>query len=283
MIEIKTLEKIPFSEIANVFNAAFSEYFFPILFTEAQMEAKFLSEGGRLDLSVGIFDNEKLVGFILNFIDTINGEKVNYNGGTGVMASYRGKHLTSKMYEFILPILKANQVDKIILEVLTENVPAIKTYQNQGFKITKALNCFKGKLNGLIRHPLDDAFCISELRELNWNELQKFWDYQPTWQNSITTMNNLQQQNRCVGIEKDERIIGYIIYNPKLKKIHQMSVDKAFRNLGVGSRLLEYIFNIEQEDISFINIDGRMKNMKSFLEKNGLHNYTNQYEMELKL
>jgi ribosomal protein S18 acetylase RimI-like enzyme len=133
MLEIKTLESTTIEQITEAFNVAFTNYFFPIKFSEAQFEEKFATEGGRLDLSVGVFENEKLVAFILHFVDLKNGEKYIYNGGTGVIEAFRGNQLTYKMYDFISPILKVAKVDKMILEVLTQNTAALKIYETQGF------------------------------------------------------------------------------------------------------------------------------------------------------
>lgn len=280
MLKISTLENTTFWEIAETFNLAFSDYFFPIKFNEEQLKAKFSSEGGKLDMSVGVFENEKLVAFILHFEDLINGKKVIYNGGTGVIPEFRGNHLTAKMYEFILPKLKNEKAEKMVLEVLTQNLVALKTYQNQGFKITRELNCFKGKLNNFAFNNLHETSEIKELTEINWDLLQKFWDFEPTWQNSISTLNNLQKETICIGIEKENKLIAYMIYNPKIKRIHQIAVHQNFRNLGIGSRLLHFISKMEDGDISIINLDSRMENCKNFLEKRGFVNYTNQYEME---
>lgn len=281
-LNIRSLKNTTVKQITDCFNLAFSDYSLPIRFTEAQFENKFSSESIRLDLSVGAFDGDFLIGFILHFMDVRNGEKYIYNGGTGVVAEYRGSRLTTRMYDYIIPILKQNYVDKMVLEVFTDNTPAIKIYQHRGFRILRELNCFKGILK--LGDTIDEAqYQIVELDVLDWELLQSFWDSEPTWQSSISTINNIEAKVLSIGVYKQKLLVGYMIYLPTSRRILQLAIDKNYRRIGLGSLLLNYICHAENEDISFINIDTKISGMKFLLEHRGLENYINQYEMGLLL
>jgi len=114
--------------------------------TPAILQEKIDAEDVQLSKSAAIFINDKPKGFILHALRELNGEVLAYNAGTGIIPAYRGNKSTQKMYDFILPDLKSSGVKKIVLEVMEQNVAAIKSYLNSGFKKTGNLECFSGKV-----------------------------------------------------------------------------------------------------------------------------------------
>jgi len=62
-----------------------------------------------------------------------------------------------------------------------------------------------------------------------------------------------------------------------------MAIDPNHRNIGLGSHLLNRLSANETQGISIINIDSKTEHFKAFLEKRGLNNSFDQYEMERKL
>ncbi|RZL18198.1 MAG: N-acetyltransferase [Pedobacter sp.] len=82
---------------------------------------------------------------------------------------------------------------------------------------------------------------------------------------------------------ESERLLGYSIFNPKLKRVHQLSVDKNFRRKGIGRQLLAYISTNFGEEISVTNIDSSSKEISKFMANIGMKMYIKQYEMELTL
>jgi ribosomal protein S18 acetylase RimI-like enzyme len=280
LTSIKTLENISTEKIAEVFNLSFSDYAVPVFLTKEQLEDKCRSESVKPEFSAGAFEDNALIAFILHGFDKIDNRKIAYNAGTGVIPSKRGNKLTIKLYEYVLPFLQKNSIDKLLLEVITTNEPAIKTYKKLGFTITKEFNCYKGLIN---ISKAGTAFQIRQLGYYDWKLFCSFWDVTPSWQNSITAVENWGSSNICIGIFDIEKLVGYTIYNTKLKRIHQLAVKKNYRKKGIGSQLLQFIATNYGAEITVINIDITSTETCRFLTNAGLNFFISQYEMELNL
>jgi len=279
-MNFKSLEGVSSKDILKVFNESFADYFVPFKLTEDQLVSKMNADKTCLDLSVGAFENEKLIGFILHGLDTINNQKIVYNGGTGVVPHKRGRGITEKMYQFSLPILKKRGIDKILLEVISRNIPAVKSYEKVGFRVTRELACFKGLFkpgNSIIDVVTD------ELQNYDWNLMKSFWDIDTTWQNSINVLNNLRKDNISRAAYINGQFVGYVIYNPAGKQIRQIAVHKAFRENGVATKLISELAERYGNSFSVINVDKKARNVTGFFESIGFENYIEQLEMELKL
>ena len=277
-MNIRILHGIGSNKIINTFNESFSDYFIPFSFTEEQLIAKMKADKTDLDLSVGVFENERLIAFILHGLDTINGQKIAYNGGTGVIPEKRGSGLTKQMYRFGLSVLKKKEIDKIVLEVLSKNIQAIKSYEKCGFKATRELICFKG-----IFRPskLNEEVEIKTLQNYEWNSMESFWDIKPTWQNSKNTVSALRLDNCSFGAYIKDQLVGYVIYNPKSQRIQQIATNKNFRKEGIATTLIAELSKKYGNVFSIINVDKKAKSTILFFESVGFENYIEQLEMEL--
>ncbi len=239
MVTFQTLENISLAGITEVFNVAFSDYMVPLQVTEEQLIDKIKSANVKLEYSVGAFENNKLVGLILHCYGLEDGKKVVYNAGTGVIPVNRGHNLTSRMYGFIIPVLRELQISKLLLEVITENKPAILSYQKTGFETKRKLSCFKGGLK--LFDILKSDYEIRSLENYDWEKLQSFWDWKPTWPNSIMVVENLKQSNTSFGIFRENVLSGYIIYNSKTKRMQQFGIDKNHRKKYLAKQLFNHI------------------------------------------
>jgi len=278
MTRLQTLENSSIEELLEAFNLSFSDYVVPFCLTKQQLEDKIKSDGIKLELSAGAFEDNQLIAFVLHGYDVVGNLKVAYNAGTGVIPAKRGNKLTARLYEYVLPILHNNAIDKVLLEVITTNQPAIATYEGIGFKVIREFNCFKGAIN--VAATRED-FEIRALDAYDWHMLHSFWDVKPSWQNSITAVEKLKPVTISIGLYENEKLSGYAIFNPATRRIHQLSVDKDHRKRGAGKQLLGYIAAHYGKDFSAINVDEASKDTLAFMTGTGMHTYIKQYEMEL--
>ena len=278
-MNFQTLENISLPRLAELFNNAFADYFVKVNLTPDILEEKIYSEDIDLNFSMGFFEHERPVGFMLHAIREIDGKKVAYNAGTGVIKEFRGQNATVKMYEHLIPLLKKQSVSEVLLEVIEQNTAAIRSYEKAGFNIVADLPCF----NGAVKKPVSIAGVeVKELEKLQFSEVQKFFDWQPTWQHTNATISKMENL-RTFGAFMNDKLVGFLIGQPSRARVYQFGVAKEFRKKGIGKALFYAFAEAMQSEISIINIDDPSGNSQLFLQQIGLKPFLSQYKMKLKL
>lgn len=280
MVHFNTLESLNIETLTAVFNEAFSDYLIPMKLTSQALKNKILSEDIDLSYCIGAFDGERCIGFILHGRRKTEGQTVLYNGGTGVFPSHRGHSYTHQMMQALMPLLKQKKVDYVCLEVLTENMAAVKTYEKIGFMTYRTLDCYKS--DDVSTMKIDGHFTITPSDDAASAIRKDWWDILPSWQNDITSIANLSGIVRCLTAKIDGVTIGYIVYNPLTSRILQFAVHPDHRRHGIGTALLSAVRQ-EVPHPSIINVDKCHQGISHFLMQNGFSKTVSQYEMQLNI
>lgn len=282
------LNESDFDEILNTFNESFKNYFISTKLDKKSLEQKIKEQNIDYEYSIGAFENNKLIGFILHSKFTENNCNCLYNAGTGVLPLYRGKKLTFQMYEFAESKFSSHehsdhlQISKVYLEVISENIPAQKAYSKIGFTEIRKLNCYKQNSNAL--EVLDSQYDFSsveliQLKDLSLDDFtilkSKFLN-RPAYQNSFHVLANLVDDLICLKF-----LENYLIGNSKNGRIYIIQSDDEQSLELLFSKFVNSVttnFNIEKT-ISFINIDSADLLVNSFLEKKKFEKFITQKEL----
>lgn len=153
MITFKTMEHLTFKEAHELFTKGFEGYFIPMKMSLDAFVARIGNEGLSLELSIVMFDEDAPIGFVLQGIREVNGQKIAWNGGTGIVPTYRGKKHGTVLMEKALELLKQQNVSVATLEALSINQPAIKLYEKVGYEVIDTLHFLEAE--GIL--PFDEA------------------------------------------------------------------------------------------------------------------------------
>lgn len=276
---VHTLETFSIQDITSVFNEAFSDYIIPFQLTQMNLLDKIKSENIFLDYSIGISVNDQLVAFILTGIDSKDNAMLSYNAGTGVIPEFRGNHFPQKMYDYLLPLLKKNNIHHHQLEVITQNTKAIQIYENIGYHISKQVSCFKGTVSV---PNSSSPFIYRRIDVVDESDVQPFWNHQPTYQNTLSSINRNSELHESMGAFFKGSCVGYITFVTTTGRIKQFGVHPDFRQKGIGQHLFYEVQKINpNSEISLINIDTNDTETIAFLQKINLNRTVEQFEMIL--
>lgn len=286
MIEIKQLTDVSIKEIHKAFSNAFSDYVEPFDLTINQLQYMIERRGCNYDLSFGAFNGNEMVGLTLNGIGNWNGKLTAYDTGTGVIKEFRKQGIATKMFIESLPILRKNDVEQYLLEVICSNNSAFDLYKKAGFKVIREFDYYKSSKAKLIFSKTSDKndFIIKDIKEPDWTLFKSFWDFVPSWQNSIESILRKIEHFTFLGVYEKENLLGYGIIEKSTGDIPQFAISSNYRRMGLATILFESLIRLsETETIKIINTDADYKPFKKFAESINLQPGIGQYEMLMSL
>jgi ribosomal protein S18 acetylase RimI-like enzyme len=190
------------------------------------------------------------------------------------------------MFARTLDILREAGVEQYLLEVIKDNDPAGELYRKQGFKAVRGLNCYVAPREALDAGPVPEGVTMAPmpLDALGWERLRSFWDFTPSWQNSVDSLMAVPETLSAVTAVAGGRVVGYGIVEPATGDVPQLAVDVDRRGQGVGRALLGALLALtEAENLVVLNLDETSEAANAFVEAVGFAPYTAQFEMVLTL
>ncbi|MEP4532176.1 MAG: GNAT family N-acetyltransferase [Cyclobacteriaceae bacterium] len=227
---------------------------------------------------IAVNEHNDIIGFSLFTIGYYEGVKAAYSGGVGVIHGYQGKGLAARMFEYSLPLLQEQKVNKIMLEVVTTNQRAVRLYERLGFTYKNRLKSFKSK---------NQVKAISgevKIRKAeNWQaEYEKFWTFAPAFLDSSGHLTHNLPNETILEATISGRLCGYVIFQPGLGRISQIAVAETYRNKGVGTALISKSQELSiNKEITIMNLPEDAEASILALQKMGFRNEVDQFEMEL--
>jgi ribosomal protein S18 acetylase RimI-like enzyme len=282
------LKEEDFDTVYGTFVKAFSDYQIRMEITREQFKEMNVRRGLCYELSAGaVDDGGKMVGLALNGADFWDRKLTAYDMGTGVIPEFRGKGVADGMLDFLIPKLRQSGVKQYLLEVIRSNLKAYNLYKKKGFRETRRFECFTAEVASLnLKGTIDaeDGFLIKPMEKPDWSFFESFWEWRPSWQNSVNSVTRSQGRKVVLGAFKGSRCVGYGIIYSESGDIPQFAVKDSFRRQGVGTLLMKALAREARRGrLAVVNVDSSSQVTLDFLTDLGFKNFAGQYEMVLEL
>jgi len=122
-------------------NRIFEDYVVPVRSTRAFFEDFMKSVGGDLRNVLAAYDDDQIVGYV----NPVQDRKKGWIGGIGVLPSYRGKGIGTRLMAAAERQLGDRGVDEVHLEVIEANQRAERLYERLGYRPARKLLCAEGR------------------------------------------------------------------------------------------------------------------------------------------
>jgi ribosomal protein S18 acetylase RimI-like enzyme len=160
----KPASNYPISDLVSILNRGFEDYFIPIQFTNPIFLNMLHKDGIDLSVSRVLLTDDHLCGIAL--IAPRGARRISRLAAMGVAKETRGKRAGSWFMKRLLDEACGRGDREMVLEVIEQNEPAIKLYQNSGFEPVR-------RLVGYTRSGKDEENEKGDLQETDLREMSR--------------------------------------------------------------------------------------------------------------
>ena len=140
-LRIISAASVTLEELAAAFTAAFSGYFYPMTLTAEQLSRRVRFE--HLDILRSLLAYDDDVGELVGMAMLGVRQETGWVGGFGMTETYRGRGWARELMTALIAEARGLALGQLKLEVLTQNVAAIRLYERAGMKIARDLLIFE--------------------------------------------------------------------------------------------------------------------------------------------
>jgi len=279
-MEIKSLHTISFDKLFSAFEQAFADY--EVQLNKTEHKNMLERRGFNPELSFAAFDGDRITSFTCNGIGDFYGIPTAYDTGTGTLKEHRGKGLATQVFEHSIPYLKEAGIQEYLLEVLQHNKGAVSVYKKIGFEVSREFYYFRTEDKQINRDVkvADFPYILQSIDINTYTSIPELWDFKPSWQNSVESINRRKEGFICLGAFADDRLVGYGVFEPTSGDVTQIAVDKQYRRKGIGSLLFGKMLELNTcNSIKIVNADVRCDSITAFLKAKNIVPTGKQFEM----
>lgn len=271
---VRTLKQTHPGDVVNCLVVAFENYYVKVSTDYDYWINRWKAARVDYSMSAGIFDDNKLVGFILHGIDTDeNGTLTAFNCATGILPEYRKRGFVQELYQYLFPALQAGGVEKCGLEVITQNDIACQSYERAGFEVKKRYKCFFGKLEPT--GALGGLLAFTKTAKPNWGSYANMKRCKFSWEHNDKAVNAAGEDAFDFWELYDgTQISGYAILRPNGHIVQFGAVADAYMH-----PLFDGIAGVTTQ-VRIVNIEETATDTCDFLISRLLKNTIDQYYME---
>jgi len=280
-VNARSLRGLHLGVLHRTSNEAFVDYPVDVRMTRGELESLLRQNDVVLELSAGLFDADRLVGFWLNGVRTLEGRRQAYDSGTAIVAAYRGRGLSTRLSELSTRLLVERGVSDQVLEVLTVNETAYRIYLRQGFRVRRRLACFRCDHPVFPRRDLPAEIRLAEGPfDPALAAALPAMEYEPSWQYATRSMRNIEEQVHAVLARRGQRIVGYGLVVRERGRIAQIGVDPPLWGGAVPSAILERLCRaVGSHGVALNNVDPAARRTVELLRAHGFALHVEQHEM----